>query len=909
MIKLLATILLAITFAHAKIVFETGPVNFGDKVKPDASAVVQITSGTKGFLGPRMGDASRDAIATPAVGLEIFNTDSNEKQIYDGVQWSSIGTGNAFFRVTEVAHGRAIGKTSIPVYMSGGSWTDAKADAQASLATHVIVEVIDVDTFVVASSGRYNVPGHGLAIETHFYVSEVVAGDLTTDEPDVYSNPIVFAEDASTIHVMPYRAASLSAAGSGTVTSVYGRGGDVLAQAGDYSANLVTNTPAGNISSTDVQTALNELDTEKVQTGATINALASYNSNGLMTQTAPSTFTGRTIVAGSSKLTVSNGDGVAGNPTLDIDESQININNLAGAGAGYIDWTDATADFKTTGLMEARGNLDVSGDIGVDGLVDGRNISVDGTKLDGIEAGADITDAANVQAAGAVMNSFFAGAGILSTDGVGTYFNRSLTPGSTKITINNPNGEFGNPTFDVVENQIDVTNLLNYSANNNVDHSTVGIDVSVVEDGLLGGGDMTALRTLRVDINGQAVKSAPLANNDEFFLWDPTFNTLHKTTVADIVAAVPVTGEANTASNLGAGAQLFSGKVVADLEFRSLVSSPRVLLTQNVNDVSIDIDQSQIDITQLLGYDSDRYVDHTTVSITGGQGLSGGGNLSANSTIDMDLPSLVAETTIAANDLVVIYDTSAATERKMTRADFLTGVVTAPVDSVFGRTGVVVAAASDYDAVQVDNTPAGTIAATDVQGAINELDGDIQDLTTDVGNIGAQVVINTSDIADLSSDLAAISVPDSRADLNQGGILDLWDTSTDIPLLGTNTLIDLKNTEVIDGNFYSFNAGTDEVTFLQDGRYRVMFNTSPIRPIGTGYEWNYCFVDLFEGAVFAEIPRSRGHGNTRASRHTTMAVSFTQVFSTNDRVRIVCWSSGTNTQMEYTNLLIEYMGP
>jgi len=48
------------------------------------------------------------------------------------------------------------------------------------------------------------------------------------------------------------------------------------------------------------------------------------------------------------------------------------------------------------------------------------------------------------------------------------------------------------------------------------------------------------------------------------------------------------------------------------------------------------------------------------------------------------------------------------------------------VSSVFGRTGAVTAATSDYDANQIDNTPAGTIAATNVQDAINELDADSQ---------------------------------------------------------------------------------------------------------------------------------------------------------------------------------------
>lgn len=53
---------------------------------------------------------------------------------------------------------------------------------------------------------------------------------------------------------------------------------------------------------------------------STLTSLAAYNTNGLLTQTAADTFTGRSV-AQSTGITVSNGNGVAGNPTISIDTS------------------------------------------------------------------------------------------------------------------------------------------------------------------------------------------------------------------------------------------------------------------------------------------------------------------------------------------------------------------------------------------------------------------------------------------------------------------------------------------------------------------------------------------------------------------------------------------------------------
>ena len=53
-----------------------------------SSALLDVNSTTQGFLLPRMTTTQRNAISSPATGLEIFNTTTGRKEYYNGTYWA-----------------------------------------------------------------------------------------------------------------------------------------------------------------------------------------------------------------------------------------------------------------------------------------------------------------------------------------------------------------------------------------------------------------------------------------------------------------------------------------------------------------------------------------------------------------------------------------------------------------------------------------------------------------------------------------------------------------------------------------------------------------------------------------------------------------------------------------------------
>jgi hypothetical protein len=202
-------------------------------------------------------------------------------------------------------------------------------------------------------------------------------------------------------------------------------------------------------------------------------------------------------------------------------------------------------------------------------------------------------------------------------------------------------------------------------------------------------------------------------------------------------------------------------------------------------------------------------------------------------------------------------DTSIATTAFVTAA-----VAAAPggVTSVFGRSGAVVAASSDYTATQVTNTPAGGIAATTVQAAINELDTEKANIAspTFTGTPAAPTAsagTNTTQIATtafVESEISRLGGGINYISANDGSLIGAWvafadaagsspvdgsggspastfAVSTDSSMVGTSNFLWTKSAANRQGEGFSYDFTIDSAyqskTFTLSFLYKIASGT------------------------------------------------------------------------------------
>lgn len=213
------------------------------------------------------------------------------------------------------------------------------------------------------------------------------------------------------------------------------------------STSWINSTPAT------VRTILN------VEDGADVTDTANVTSAGAL-MTAGGAMTGNLDLADNVKLRFGDGPDMAiyhdasntlfletGTGSLQMATNAFQVKNVARdeymiqavENASVILYANGIEVFST-----AEGGVNVTGNIAVTGTVDGRDVAADGTKLDGIEASADVTDATNVASAGAVMEVDFEATSFLYATADNTPV--AKTPAEVRTILNVEDGSTADQT-------------------------------------------------------------------------------------------------------------------------------------------------------------------------------------------------------------------------------------------------------------------------------------------------------------------------------------------------------------------------------------------------------------------------------------------------------------------------------
>ena len=148
-------------------------------LSPNPSARLEINDSARGFLPPRMDSIHRNAIASPAAGLIIYNTSNNAFQCFNGTAWystvhyigESYGGGIVFYVYDNGQHGliAATADQSTGIRWFGGTSTNTRARADGVGAglknTPIIIAgqgPVDGAAFAATACNEYSVTVGGV---------------------------------------------------------------------------------------------------------------------------------------------------------------------------------------------------------------------------------------------------------------------------------------------------------------------------------------------------------------------------------------------------------------------------------------------------------------------------------------------------------------------------------------------------------------------------------------------------------------------------------------------------------------------------------------------------------------------------------------------------------------------------
>ena len=274
---------------------------------------------------------------------------------------------------------------------------------------------------------------------------------------------------------------------------------------------------------------------------------------------------------------------------------------------------------------------------------------------------------------------------------------------------------------------IDIHSLSGYVANENIDHSSVTITAG---SGLTGGGDITSTRTLAVGAG--------------------TGVTVNANDVA--------IGQAVAASSTPTFAGLtLTGNLISD----SIISGSRIATTGQITGSTISASvvqatQGTINHDSLAGFVANEHINHTSVDITAGAGLTGGGDISSTRTLAVGAGTGV---TVNANDVAIGQAVSTTSNVQFAN---ITGSIISG-SSLLGVVGTATQGTIDHDGLanfvaneHINHTSVSITAGDGLTGG-----GTIASTRDIAVGAGSGITVNANDVAVTAAQTAITSLINS----------------------------------------------------------------------------------------------------------------------------------------------------
>lgn len=174
---LAAVLITATTFAQVGI----------NNENPDASAALDITSTTQGFLPPRMTNAQRQAISNPAAGLQVFVTDfeGGRFMFYDGTEWGTLSFTEKRPDAPTIGTATAVsGEATVP-------FTAPSSNGGSAITSYTATSSPGDFTGTISQSGSGSIIVSGLTSGTAYTFTVTATNAIGTSLASAVSNSVV----------------------------------------------------------------------------------------------------------------------------------------------------------------------------------------------------------------------------------------------------------------------------------------------------------------------------------------------------------------------------------------------------------------------------------------------------------------------------------------------------------------------------------------------------------------------------------------------------------------------------------------------------------------------------------------------------------------------------------------------